>query len=71
MKFGNFIIFFLFSIREISFYLVRGQTNNKEKSDCTKLYNIINRDSKNYFNSCCEDDGIECDNEGYITYFNA
>jgi len=37
-----------------------------EKSDCTKLYNFLNGNVKNYANSCCTDTGIECDNEGYI-----
>ncbi|KAL6611694.1 hypothetical protein U3516DRAFT_902593 [Neocallimastix sp. 'constans'] len=37
-----------------------------EKSDCTKLYNFLNGNVKNYTNNCCTDTGIECDNEGYI-----
>jgi len=69
MEFKSFIaIFFLFY--EISYHLVIGQTV-KEKSDCTKLYNFINGDFENYFNSCCSEDGIECDDEGYIISFNA
>jgi len=60
-------------INKPSFYLVTGQINynriNYEKSDCTKLYNFINRDSKDYANSCCSDFGIECDVEGYITSY--
>jgi len=46
-------------------YVVAGQKINNEKTDCTKIYNLVNGDSKNYANSCCSD-GIECDNEGYI-----
>jgi len=48
---------------------VIGQTIGK-KSDCTKLYNFINGDSKNYSNNCCSESEIKCDNEGYITSFN-
>ena len=44
-----------------------GQTiNEKEKSDCTKLNNFLNGDTKDYGISCCENDGIKCD-ERYIT----
>jgi len=65
MKFGEFIAF-IFSLYEISFHLVIGQTVNIEKSDCTKFYNFLNGDSHNYSNSCCSKSGIICDNEGYI-----
>jgi len=70
MIFGKFLVL-LFFICEFSFYLVRGQTNNQEKSDCTKIYNIVNGDSKNYYDNCCKDNGIKCDNEGYIIYFDS
>jgi len=65
MQFGNFVAFLFFI-----FYLATGQTIMENKSDCTKLFNIINGDSKDYANSCCSgDSNIKCDNEGYITYF--
>jgi len=64
MKFGNFIILLYL----ISFYLVIGETINEEKSDCSKLYNFINGDDKDYSNNCCSDTGVKCDS-GYITYF--
>jgi len=60
MKFGLFVVF-LFLV-----YLVVGQTLNNVKSDCTKLFNFLNGDSEEYFNNCCDDNEIECDNEGYI-----
>jgi len=54
-------------------YLVKGQTIDNGKSDCTKLMNFINGDSQDYANNCCTDTkGVICDEEGYITlYFNA
>jgi len=67
MIFGKFVAF-LFFICETFFYLVAGQ-ENKEKSDCTKLYNFLNGDSKDYSNSCCDKSDIECDDEGYILNF--
>jgi len=36
-----------------------------DKSDCTKLYNFINGDTKDYTNICCGP-SIRCDNGGYI-----
>jgi len=69
MKFENFKAFLFFLFYEISYNLVIGQTIGK-KSDCTKLYNFINGDSKNYSNNCCSESEIKCDNEGYITSFN-
>jgi len=58
----------LFFICKTSFYMVIGQTVNGEINDCTKLYNYLYGDSKEYDkNSCCNESGIECDNEGYIT----
>jgi len=69
MKFLNFITF-LFSIYQTSFNLVKGQATDNRKSDCTKLYNYLYGDSKNYANKCCSEYGIKCDNEGYITYVN-
>jgi len=68
MKFGEFIPF-LYLIYQSTFYLVIGQTVNNEKSDCTKLYNVINGDSKNYGNKCCSNKLIKCNNEGYIKLF--
>jgi len=50
-------------------YFVKGKTLNGEKSDCTIFYNFINGDSKDYADSCCEDNGIECDEEKYIISF--
>jgi len=69
MKFEGFVTFLLFLYIEISYNLVIGQAI-KNKSDCTKLYNFINGDSKNYYDNCCLESEIECDNEGYITSFN-
>jgi len=71
MKFRNFVVF-LFSIYEISFNLVVGQTTNVGKSDCTVLFNYIRGDNKDYASDCCLNGNniIACDNEGYITYFN-
>jgi len=69
MKFGNYVTS-LFLIFKTFFYLVNGQTmNGKEKSDCTKLYNFLNGDTKDYANSCCKNIGIDCDKEEqtYIT----
>jgi len=66
MKFGNLVSYLLL----ISFfYLVIGQTTNEEKSDCTKILNFINGDSKDYANSCCSDNTeIKCFDDGYIRY---
>jgi len=69
MKFENFVSILFFLFYKISYYLVIGQTI-EEKSDCTKLYNFLNGDSENYYNNCCSNTEIECDNEGYITFFN-
>jgi len=66
MKFGEVLAFLLF-IYESSYYLVIAQTINKEKSDCTKLYNFLIGDSKDYSNSCCSTAIIECDKDNYIT----
>jgi len=65
MKILRFVTF-LFLIYGISFYSVIGQTNNKEESDCTKFYNFIYGDTKDYGDSCCSDPGITCDNDNYI-----
>jgi len=60
------ILLFLISIQ-----FVTGQKNNKEKNDCTKLYNYLKGDSKDYTSkSCCNDDGIDCDLEGHLLTFN-
>jgi len=67
MKFGIFFTFLLL-IYELSYYLAIGQKINKEKSDCNKLYNFLNNDKKDYDKNCCEEFGIKCDEEGYITY---
>jgi len=68
MKYLKFVTF-LFIIYETSFYLVKGQTSNKEKNDCTKLMNFINNDVLNYDdNRCClHKSVIKCENE-YITF---
>jgi len=66
MKFEKFVKF-LFIIYKLSYYLVIGQIIEKEKSDCTKLYNFLNGDSKDYSNSCCSTVKVTCDNENYIT----
>jgi len=68
MKFGIFLPF-LFLIYETSFYLVKGQTSNEGKSDCTLLFNFLNGDSKDYSNDCCKVAGITCDKEGYIEHY--
>jgi len=67
MKFGRFELALLFLINGTSFSLVAGKTI-KEKSDCTKLLNFINGDSKDYGNSCCTGIQTICDKEGYITH---
>jgi len=70
MKIGNYKTS-LFLIFKSFFYLVIGQTmNGKEKNDCTKLYNFLNGDTKDYGNSCCGNIGIDCDKEEqkYITF---
>jgi len=62
MKIGKFVIF-LFLI--ISFYMAIGKAVIEEESDCDKLLPFL----KDKIENCCESDGgIECDNEGYITY---
>jgi len=61
MIFGGFLAFLCLIC--ISFYLVKGQTT--DKTDCTKYYNFVYGDTKNYSNICCEA-GIKCDNNGYI-----
>jgi len=70
MKFGTFLAF-LFLIYGTSFYLVTGQLIDDERSDCTKLMNFINGDSKDYANSCCSGElaKAKCDNENHVTYF--
>jgi len=68
MKFGIFVTF-LFIIFDTSFYTVIGQTTLK--SDCTILYNFINKDDKDYANDCCSgNQGIECFDDGYIKTIN-
>jgi len=67
MEFG--FITFLFLIYETSFYLVRGQTTNKVKSDCTLLYNFLKGDTKDYADNCCNDPEIKCFDDGYIQVF--
>jgi len=67
MKFSGFFSL-LFIIFEITFiYSVKGQIFNREKTDCTKLYNFIIGNNKDYGNSCCSGHNVECDAEGYIT----
>jgi len=68
MKLSSFLLF-LYLIFESFFYLVIGQKIKNEKSDCTKLYNFLNGDTKDYGNDCCtsSDGFFECDSEGYIT----
>jgi len=64
----DYLIFIasLLLIYESSVYLVFGQTI-KEKNDCTKFYNYLNGDSKEYDkNSCCTERKIDCDEDGYI-----
>jgi len=68
MKFLIYVAY-LFLIYKTSIYLVLGQTINNRINDCTKLYNFIKGNSEKYDNSCCEVNGIECDDEGYITSF--
>jgi len=67
MKFGSFELALLLLIYETYFCLVTGKTI-KEKSDCTKLLNFINGDSKDYSDSCCTGITTICDKEGYITH---
>jgi len=69
MKFGKFIAF-LFLIYKNRFYLVKGQSINEDKNDCTNFYNYISGDFKYYDNkSCCSLSEIDCDYVGYITSF--
>jgi len=69
MKF-RILISLLFSIFEISFYLVKGQTAIEEGNDCTKLLNYEFQDTKNHtISDCCSEDRISCEN-GYITFLN-
>ena len=69
----NFLSFkiYVFLIYETSLYLVKGQTMNAEKSDCTKLYDFLYGDTnKDYKDSCCTGfKEVTCDNEGFITVF--
>jgi len=69
----NFLKFITssFLIFETSFHLVIGQVINKEKSDCTILYNFLHGDSKDYSNKCCTSTEffIDCDSEGHISAF--
>jgi len=67
MKFLRFVVS-LFLILGTSIHLVICETSNSEKSDCTKLYNFLKGDSNDYADSCCLDNGIECEG-GYITTF--
>jgi len=69
MKLRKFVAF-LFLVHGTSFYFVRGQTATNEKTDCTKYYNYLYEDDKDYNNTCCITDGyeyIKCDYENYIT----
>jgi len=67
MKFRIFVAL-LFLIYETFFYFVIGQTiNNEIKSDCTKLYNFLNKDSKDYYRNCCNEYEVTCDVFGSIT----
>jgi len=68
MRFLTYVVS-LFLIYKASFYLVLGQSVNEIISDCTKLYNYLYKDFKKYGNSCCNKNGVECDNEGYITKY--
>jgi len=64
MKF-KFLVVVLFLIYEISFYLVKGQTI-EEKNDCTKYYNFIYKNHRDYsIEECCSSSEINCEN-GYI-----
>jgi len=70
MKFRNFVLF-LFLIYETFFYLVTGKTN-EEKNDCTKFFNFMLKDNKDYSSEdCCLKQGIRihCE-DGYITIIN-
>jgi len=66
MKFGKFIPS-LCLLCETYFYLVIGQTTNKELTDCGKLYKFYDSYDRND-NTCCIFPGIKCDRdgEGYI-----
>jgi len=69
MKFIRTIIS-LILIYGIPFHSVKGQVNNNEKSDCTKLYNFLKNDNQDYGNSCCVGHKeVTCNNDGYITSF--
>ena len=69
MKFGVFSVTLpLLVFFEMTFNFVTGYVYVSLNSDCTELNNFLNNDNKNYYNDCCSDPGIECDNDGYITY---
>ena len=57
-----FLVYEIFLI-----YLVIGKTMAGEQNDCTKLNFFIKRHSNNG-NECCSQEGINCDEEGYIIY---
>ena len=59
----------LFLVYETSFHLVLGQTI-EFINDCTKLFNFIYGDSREYGRSCCDSNAIECNKKGFITSFN-
>ena len=69
MKFKNFVTF-LFLLHGTSFCFVKGQTDSNEKTDCTKYYNYLNDDDKDYSTTCCSknDYRLKCDYENYITH---
>jgi len=69
MKFESYISL-LYIIIETFFYLVTGQIINEEKNDCTKYYNFIRGDEKDYLiDDCCSEHDVTCEN-GYITQIN-
>jgi len=63
MKFEIYV--FLLLIYEAFF--VKGQTINDEKNDCTKYYNFMLGNNKDYSaDDCCREYAIKC-KDGYIT----
>jgi len=69
MKFSRFVES-LFLIYEISIYSVVGQFISERNDDCAKLYTFLYGNPGIINNNCCNShDGIECDNEGHITFY--
>jgi len=67
MEIRKKFLFLFFLIYKISFSLVIGKKVNETETDCVKLSPFIQGHTKGDSLSCCENDEIECDNDGFIT----